>query len=188
MPAEARIAPIWKKQKLFVALFMIGLGCWFLLDGARTYPRSNIRWQAYEDFKIENRLSEWPEHAKAQGWVEEQPHKLFRPEDIVAQFVFGGFGITVGAIILAYWYSQIGGVLKSDADGITTQRGVRVPFDAITGVGKKQWDKKGIATVRYELAGRRGQFIVDDYKYDTEPSRQILAEIEEKLLARTPGN
>ena len=62
-----------------------------------------------------------------------------------------------------------------------------MPFSAITGVGKKQWDSKGIARVRYEIDGRRGQFVVDDYKFETEPSRTILKEIEEKLLAKT-GN
>jgi hypothetical protein len=63
---------------------------------------------------------------------------------------------------------------------------VRVPFGSITGVGKKKWDSKGIATVRYELDGQRSQFIVDDYKFEAEPTRKILAEIEEKLIAGTP--
>jgi hypothetical protein len=55
----------------------------------------------------------------------------------------------------------------------------------VTGVGKKRWESKGIAVVRYALDGRKGEFIVDDYKFDTEPTRKILGEIEEKLLARS---
>ena len=52
----------------------------------------------------------------------------------------------------------------------------------ITGLGKKDWDSKGIARVRYSLDGRQGQFIVDDYKFETDPSRQILDEIEQLLV------
>jgi len=40
--------------------------------------------------------------------------------------------------------------------------------------------------VHYELDGKHGQFVVDDYKFDAEPARQILAEIEEKLVVREP--
>ena len=67
----------------------------------------------------------------------------------------------------------------------TTPAGTRVPFRAITGLGKKRWDSKGIAVVRYELQGRKGEFIVDDYKFEAEPARKILDEIESELRART---
>ena len=60
-----------------------------------------------------------------------------------------------------------------------------MPFRAITGLGKKRWDSKGIAVVRYELQGRKGEFIVDDYKFEAEPARKILDEIESELRART---
>jgi hypothetical protein len=35
------------------------------------------------------------------------------------------------------------------------------------------------------IGGRKGRFQLDDYKFDREATHQILAEIEEKLLART---
>jgi hypothetical protein len=34
------------------------------------------------------------------------------------------------------------------------------------------------------MDGRKGRFILDDYKFDREATHQILAEIEEKLVAR----
>jgi hypothetical protein len=72
----------------------------------------------------------------------------------------------------------------SDEEAVYTPRGTRVPFSAVTGIGKKRWESKGIAVVRYTIEGRKGEFIVDDYKFDTEPSRKILEQIEQKLLAR----
>ena len=43
-------------------------------------------------------------------------------------------------------------------------------------------DGKAQVTVRYEVDGRKGQFVLDDYKYDREATHQILAEIEERLV------
>lgn len=187
MPAEAPIAPIWRKQKLFVSLFLIAFGGWFFLDGWRTYPRSNERWTAFEQLKNEGRLAEWPALADSRGWVHEQPHKFYTPAMIREQYALGSLVSLAGAIFLAYWATQIRRVLRSDEEAVYTPAGTRVPFEAITGIGKKRWESKGIATVRYQLNGRQGQFLVDDYKFETAPARQILAEIEEKLLARQGG-
>lgn len=184
MPAEARIAPIWKKQKLFVAIFLIAIGAWFFFDGLVGYPRSNERFLAHQGYEQDNRLSEWPAYAKSRGWVEKPPEKLFKPQDVIGQYVFGSLGALIGAIVLAYWFTQKGRVLRTDEDVVYTPAGTRVPFEAVTGIGKKRWDSKGIAVVRYTLEGRKGEFIVDDYKFETEPTRKILREIEEKLLAR----
>ncbi len=63
----------------------------------------------------------------------------------------------------------------------------RFPFGTITGLGKKKWDDKGLATVRYEIDGRKGEFILDDYKFDRDATHQILAEIEERLLRKQSG-
>ena len=51
-------------------------------------------------------------------------------------------------------------------------------------MGLKKWDSKGLATVRYEIAGRHGQFIVDDYKFDPIATREILNEVKRKLEER----
>ena len=187
MPAEARIAPIWKKQKLFVSLLMIGFGLYFYFDGAIGWPRSNERFIKHEEFEKVNNQEGWVTYANERGWTTEPPHKLHTHEDLVAQFAFGSLFVVLGGVILVYWLTQIRCVLKTDEEAVYTAAKTRVPFGAITGVGKKKWDTKGIATVRYEMDGRKGEFIVDDYKFETEPARKILGEIEERLLAKTNG-
>jgi hypothetical protein len=185
MPAEARVTAIWKKQKLFVSLFLIAIGGWFYYDGLIGYPKSNVRWTAYEKFKAEEHLTEWPAYAKSQGWDDHPPHKLLTRDDIIGQFAFGGLAFVLGAITLAYWGAQKGRVVKTEADAVFTPSGRRVPFTAITGVGKKKWDAKGLATVRYEIDGRKGEFELDDYKFDRDPTHEILAEIEQNLKPRS---
>jgi hypothetical protein len=187
MPAEARISSIWKKQKLFISLFLIAIGAWFFIDGFHFYPKSNERWLKYEEYEKDRNMTGWREYAKSRGWVTEKPHKFHKPSDITAQYVCGGLVSLIGGIVLIYWLTQKGRVLRSDDEAVYTPAGNRVPFEAITGLGLKQWDSKGIARVRYQINGKQGQFVIDDYKFDPDPTRQIFSEIEGKLKARTPS-
>jgi hypothetical protein len=66
MPAEARVTKIWKQQKLFIGIFLIGFGLWFFADGIYFWPRSNDT-GSYKQFEDENRLSEWP--ARRRRWA-----------------------------------------------------------------------------------------------------------------------
>ena len=197
MPAEAPVSSIWKKQKFFVSLFLLAVGGWFFWDGAIGYPRSNERYTAWKTHLDEGRGSEWPSYADKFGWERDEWPKYVRehhptghlpmlpfPRDkIVAQFVFGGLAALIGAIVLAYWATQIRRVLRTDDEAVYSPAGTRVPFGAITGLGKKKWESKGFATVRYTIDGKQGQFVIDDYKFETEPTRAIVAEIEAKLGA-----
>lgn len=184
MPAEARVTPIWKKQKLFISVFLFAVAAWFLWDGFVSYPKSNERWLAQDALERAGRLSEWPAVAVSHGWTTEKPHKYYTEGDL--DFQLGSSVVTalLGVFSILFWFTQKDRLFRTDAEAVYTPKGVRVPFEAITGVGKKLWESKGYATVRYELAGKSGEFRLDDYKFDTEATHQILAEIEEKLLAR----
>jgi hypothetical protein len=181
MPAEAHVTPIWKKQKLFIAVFLLAIAAWFLWDGKVGYPRSNERWTAHDEMVKADKEADWPALATSKGWSSEPPHKFFKPSDIAMQVALAAI-LGVGSVVaFAYWFSHKGRVLRSDAEAVYSPAGTRVPFSAIKGVGKKKWDAKGLATVRYEIDGRKGQFVLDDYKFDRDPTHEILAEIEKHL-------
>lgn len=185
MPAEARVTPIWKKQKLFVALFLVAIGLWFFVDGKWTWPRSNVRWKEHDRYSKEKRLAEWPAFAQSQGWKVEPPHKYYEQDEIFLQFILGTLSAGAGAATLIFWMVQKKRSVKTDEEAVYAPAGTRVPFTAITGLGLKKWESKGLARVRYELDGKRGEFVLDDYKYDRDPTHEILKEIETHLLART---
>ena len=184
MPQEARVTSIWKKQKLFVAVFLIAMGGWFLFDGAVGYPRSNEHFNAWAKFRDGGNLQDWPAFARERGWNEKAPEHAFTVAQINGQFLYGALGTLSGLIALAFWFTQKGRVLRTDDDAVTTPSGTRVPFAAITGLGLKKWESKGLATVRYEIEGRKGAFVMDDYKFETEPTRKIMDEIKARLAAR----
>lgn len=180
MSLTARITPIWKKQKLFVGVFLLVFGAWFFWDGAVGYPRVNERyaaWQAHRD-------TDWAAFAASRGWKSQPPEHAYTEIQIRGQFLYGTVASIGGVIALLYWASQIRRTLGLDDEGVTAPSGTRVPFSAITGLGLKKWDSKGLAIVRYEIDGRKGQFVVDDYKFDTEPAREIVEEIKRRLEAR----
>jgi hypothetical protein len=185
MSAEARVTPIWKKQKVFVAIFLFGIAGWFFWDGKVSYPRSNERWLEHDELVKSGHESEWPAVARDHGWTETVPEKFHGQGDLIMQIVCSGFAGVLGVIALAYWFTQKDRVLRSDEEAVYSPSGRRIPFDTITGLGKKHWDGKGLATVLYKIDGCKGRFILDDYKFDRAATHQILAEIEEKLSART---
>ncbi len=184
MLVEARISPIWKKQKLFISLFFMAIGAWFFRDGMVGYPRINERWTEHDRFVKNQNLKEWPAYARSRGWVEEPPEKLYGRADIIGQYVVGWIATILGILLLVYWFTQKGRLLQADDEAVITASGTRVPFDSITSVNRQKWESKGIARVRYSLDGRKGEFIVDDYKFDTDPTRQIFEKIEERLKAK----
>ena len=187
MSSEAHVTPVWKKQKLFIAVFLFAVAGWFLWDGKVNWPRSNERWLAQDGFQKSGQEEKWPAYAASRGWTTEKPHKLYKSADITMQLACSGLCAVLGVIALAYWLAQKGRVLKSDAEAVYAPAGTRVPFGAITGLGKKKWEEKGLATVLYEIDGRKGKFVLDDYKFDRDPTHQILAEIEEHLSTRSAG-
>jgi hypothetical protein len=100
------------------------------------------------------------------------------------QYVCGIASGLLGLVALGYWATQKNRVLKTEEGAVFEPSGKRIPFESIVGLGKKNWQKKGIAIVRYEVTGRREKFKLDDYKFEAEPTHKILAEIEEYLLAQ----
>jgi hypothetical protein len=184
MPAEARVTKIWKQQKLFISLFLIAFGLWFFVDGKWTWPRSNERWLEHDRFEKEKRSAEWPAYAKSRGWKTDAPHKYYDKDDLLAQFLFASACGLAGATAFLYWLLQKRRVVKSDAEAVYSPTGKRVPFGSITGLGVKKWESKGYATVRYEIDGRKGAFVLDDYKFERDPIHAIFAEIKQSLEAR----
>jgi hypothetical protein len=184
MSTCARITPIWKKQKLFLSILLLFFGGYFFLDGAVLWPRTNERFLKHKEFADKDDLAGWDAYAKTRGWSSKPPEKLHTAADITGQFLFGSLCVGGGLIALVYWSVQSRRRIEIDDTALITPNGKRVPFEAITGLGLKRWESKGLATVRYELSGRRCEFTIDDYKFEAEPSRAIVDELKRQLESR----
>ena len=178
MPAEARVTAVWKRQKSLLAVFLGAMSAWFFYDGAVGYPFSNQRWEAYQNVGGEKNREAWKSLASSRNWSATPPHKFFTAEDIRTQFVFGTVTAGLAVIALGYWAIQRNRILKMDEEAVITPTGIRVPFEAITRIDAKRWEAKGLATFYYQIDGRRGKFILDDYKFQYTPTHRIFDEIQ----------
>jgi hypothetical protein len=184
MITEARVTPIWKRQKFFLALFLLGAGGYFFFDGFVGYPRSNERWLAYEQFRTQENLEAWPAHARERHWTQTPPHKFYDQRDLAGQMVFGVLFTLLGGVTLVYWLGQKDRFFKMDQEAIVIPSGARVEFGEIVALEKKKWDSKGLAKASYRVGAGRKTFMLDDYKFDAKPIRRILEEIEHRMGPR----
>lgn len=188
MSISARITPIWKKQKFFVGIFLLLFGGYFFIDGAIVWPRSNERFVKHQEYLEKDDLAGWNAYAANRGWKTTPPEKLHTPADIAGQFLFGSICVGGAIVMLAYWSVQIRRSIRLEGDALFSPDGKRIPVEAITGLGLKRWDTKGLATVRYELAGKQRKFEIDDYKFEAEPCKAIVNELVRLLEERAKLN
>ena len=62
-----------------------------------------------------------------------------------------------------------------------TSWGQELEFSEITSLDKKKWKAKGIAKVKYQREGRKRRLVLDDWKYSTEPTVEILRDVEANI-------
>lgn len=174
MPAEARVLKMWSQQKGLVPLLFLAFAAWFLWDGAVGYPRSDERWDAHE--RLQADPGGWEKYAGERGWKTEKPEKRFGPEKYREQFWVSAITAAVGLIALTYWQRERKLVIRNDDAGISTSRGLRIPYGAITRVDKTIWKAKGYAYIHYDDGGKPGKLTLDDAKHDPKALDIILEE------------
>jgi hypothetical protein len=70
----------------------------------------------------------------------------------------------------------------TDEQGLHANGGRFAAWDRIDSIDKSRWRNKGIAIVHYtDAEGTPRRITLDDWKYETENTRQILRQIETQL-------
>jgi len=183
----AIISKEWKQRMLLLILMCAGMGGWFLYDGLISYPKNNVRAEAY--FALRDDLGEkspklesaWLALARERGWRESPPKKIHSADSLRTQLWLGLAALFVAAIIGAHYFRSLSLTTRLEDGSIILPNGKKIPIDKIRGVSKKRWKNKGIADLVYEpQPGQSARFILDDYKFIG--AAEILAEVE-KVLA-----
>ncbi len=181
MKVTARIHASYLGRLKLMALGCIGMALWFAYDGTFTYPRQRERALEYERLKDEARLGEWSEVAAKNDWSDEFPGEPKTEAEIYAQLVLGAVVAVPGLLCIIVLLVVRKRWIEMDENGLRSSWGKQLTFDQITLLNKKQWKKKGIAKVRYEQDGGKRQLVLDDWKYDTEPTVEMVREIESHI-------
>lgn len=164
-----------------IALVFLAMALWFAYDGAVTYPEQRERALKYLELKEADRLGEWEEIADARGWPAEDPGEPKEEADFHAQFIMGALVALPGLFFSFLFVRARGRWIELDGTELRTSEGRQVELGQIVAMDKAKWQSKGIAKIHYQHNGRKRRLILDDWKYDTEPTRAILREVESSL-------
>ena len=201
MNVEAKITKEWKKRMFLMFAFFFAFGLWFLYDGYVGYPKEAKRFEIYDKFReslvAEGKMTRemlaaaqnasledaWRTYALSQG-IERTIPSDRTDADFLQQKKIGLGTIIASFFILGWVFWSSSKVLRANDSTIFTIDGKEVPFDSITAVDRKKWDKKGIAYILYPKEGKTVRATLDDYKYGG--AEEILLEVERRLAAKNP--
>jgi hypothetical protein len=181
MSERANIDPKFLARLGLTALALIGIALWFLYDGAITYPRQRERALVYQELKDKDQLDKWEEIAEQNGWSTEDPGNPKEKVDFYIQFGFAGLLGVPGLCFLARYFRARGRWIEADETGLRTSWGQQLEFGQIVSLDKKKWRSKGIANILYEQDGRKRRLVLDDWKFDADPTKAILLAVEARV-------
>ncbi len=181
MPVKAKISPGWVWRLGLVALFCFGMAAWFLFDGLVTYPRQRVRALEYQRLDEEGRLDEWEEFAQERGWSTANPGEPKTEAEILTQLILAGTLAPPGLFFLLRFLVARKRWVEADETGLRASWGQQLQYDQILWLNKKKWAKKGIAKIIYDEDGRKRRLVLDDWKYEADPTAEILREVEARI-------
>ena len=183
----AKVSTGWVVRMVVAGVAFAGFAVWCLYDGLVKYPAINDRYEQYQQLHEQGRLEEWPEVAREQGWSPKQMREsdVKSDWDIRTQFIMAGVCAPIGLIVLIRLGLTIPRRLAADDTGLITTRGKRIPYDAITAIDKKKWDRKAIAVVHYKSNGKEETAKIDDWIF--KGGAQVLQTVEAHLSPDIPG-
>ncbi|MEX0776741.1 MAG: hypothetical protein WD042_13645 [Phycisphaeraceae bacterium] len=202
MSDKAYIDKAYLGRVALLALMFLGFSGWFLYDGFVKYPRQDLIYREFQDFKQKHagsgdssdKLSDlWNAYALEKGYPQvnpqadmttgqAEPGKAHSDSDILTQKGLGFALLPLGLFFLFAVVRLKGRWISSDGSALITSWGQRVPFDAVTLLNKARWKSKGIAVVLYtDESSQVGRLVLDDWKYNRQPITDLVKETESYL-------
>jgi len=181
MTVRAKISTTYLGKFGVTALLCFGIALWFLYDGAIAYPSQRERALKYLELQESDRLDEWSEVARERGWPLEDPGEPKEEYDSFVQYAMAVVLLLPGLICSAMFLRHRGRWIELDQCEIRTSSRSTFEVRDIVRVDKKKWRSKGIVSIVYQSGHRRRRVILDDWKYETEPTEAILRAIEPQI-------
>jgi hypothetical protein len=183
MPVTAKISTSYLWRLGFITAFCFGFALWFLYDGTITYPRQRERALKYQELVEGGRLAEWRGVAAQRGWPLAHPGEPKYESEIYSQLAFAALMGLLGLVLAIAVFRARGRWIELNETGLRASWGRQFEFGQITVLDKRKWGSKGIARIRYQEDGRNRQLVLDDCKYEADPTLAILREVESRLNA-----
>lgn len=184
MSIRAAISSAYRRKLAIIGVFVTAFGLWAAYDAFIKYPPQLTQYTAWQQFKQDGRLEEWPAHARQAGWPEDEP-----PVRNKGHFYFN---YAIFAVLTPVGLIYLGNALLSgkrwievDDTALRTYAGKEARLEKIIELNDRRWKSKGIALVIYEDdKGQRQRIVLDDFHYEMQPTRDIHAAIEGHLAKK----
>jgi len=174
-----------------IGFFCFGFAMACLYDGLVRYPAQRDRDILFKEYTEEHEFDldpkeiadNWKELAAEKGWPITLPN-LKKPrtdEDIFQQFLWAGVIAPIGLFFLIQLLLNRGRWIEANDMTLTSSQGHQLELSQIVELDKKKWQKKGIATIKYESDGRKQKLVIDDCNYERETTNKLLRHIESNI-------
>jgi hypothetical protein len=154
----------FRMKRYLIVLMLVGMGLWFCLDGFYRWPAE---------------LREAETLRKQQLTPNKEPHSQ---TDIFWNQVLGVVLPPIGFLALAWFLYGSRGRYRLSGQTLYVPGHEPIPIEAITVIDKSKWERKGIARIEYESAGKPRSLRLDNFVYQEEPTRLIVKRLEEALF------
>lgn len=184
MDLKATIAGSYRNRLLLIALGTLLYAAWCFYDGMYAYPEKQDifrEWQQTKELHPEEWRDIWADKIAETGWPA-QPKEV-TDGDIRTQWIQFAIVFPIGTfclLSLAIWSRRY---IGADQSKLYTHGGVEVPFEKITSIDATRWERKGIARVRYASDSGEGAILIDDWKYQREPTDEIFKRLRKQVDA-----
>lgn len=184
MDLKATLASSYRNRLILIAVAAMLYSAWCTYDALYGYPKKE---RIYEKF-VETQekypdtwSAEWEKTATEQGWDTSNTPEAPGDWDIATQWIQFAVVFPIGAYCLfslAMWQRRYIGADESKLyshamDGVT--------FDAVTRIDAARWESKGIAVIYYDAGQGEKSLVLDDWKYEREPSDAIFDRLRENI-------
>ncbi|MEM6394422.1 MAG: hypothetical protein AAF797_16770 [Planctomycetota bacterium] len=196
LPTKATISGGYRWRPGLIALFCIGFGFYCLYDGFIAYPKQieqfdklelivakadpqhpehdpeYVNWRSQETW---NKLAE--KHGIEGSITEVESYSDRSQGDVYTQFIMASIVFPIGLYALYIYISSGSRFVEADHEGVRDHKKQSAAWSDLTGIENPKWDTKGIARLVFKNSdGSEGRILLDDWKFDTEPTRAIYTE------------
>ena len=164
-----------------IGLAMLGFGLYCVYDWQIGYPHKKHVYESYLQIKEQypqTYPTQWDIYAREQGWSTKVDEKT--DTDIRTQLIMALIVLPIGLYFTWKFIVSLNRWIAMDERGLSASGGKQVPYESIRGVDWSRWKTKGIAVVRYDDGGKERRLVLDDWKYETQPIKDMATRLRDE--------
>ena len=141
----------------------------------------------YERMKSQQWNKLWLEYSKERGMPATPAEEPYDSRKIGEQWVVFWFCLVLAAGATFVLLRTLGRKISADAEGITSQKGKRVPYSDLRTLDLRKWETKGLAFIDFDGTAGKGKIRIDGLTYggfkkeQNEPAERLMQMIRSRF-------